>query len=129
MAYSSRDPRMAFSGRGTHGHAWPVCRTGRVRAGPPTITARKRAQIVALTLKPSGPGMTHRSTRDLDRRAGVSYGAVHRPWRAHAFKPDRISTFEFTPAPAAEDNIYDVVGLYLDPPTNVVGVIPERRTG
>src|SRR5512146_1611268 len=32
---------------------------------PPTITARKRAQIVALTLKPPGGGITHWTTRDL----------------------------------------------------------------
>src|SRR5207245_412798 len=32
----------------------------RPRSGrPPTITARKRAQIVALTLKPAPPGLTH----------------------------------------------------------------------
>src|SRR6266849_4893023 len=32
----------------------------RPRAGrPPTVSARKRAQIVALTLKPAGPGLTH----------------------------------------------------------------------
>src|SRR2546427_601557 len=37
----------------------------RPRSGrPPTITARKRAQIVALTLKPPAPGVTHWSTRD-----------------------------------------------------------------
>src|SRR5207244_2081459 len=56
----------------------------RPRSGrPPTITARKRAQIVALTLKPPAPGLTHWSTRDLARKAGVSHGTVHRIWRAH----------------------------------------------
>src|SRR5205823_13551120 len=56
----------------------------RPRSGrPPTITARKRAQIVALTLKPAAPGLTHWSTRDLARQAGVSHGTVHRIWRAH----------------------------------------------
>src|SRR3989442_6338916 len=35
----------------------------RPRSGrPPTITARKRAQIVALTLKPPAPGVTHWSS-------------------------------------------------------------------
>src|SRR5437773_1041096 len=45
----------------------------RPRSGRPlTITARKRAQIIALTLKPPRPGHTHWTTRDLARQAGVS---------------------------------------------------------
>jgi transposase len=101
----------------------------RPRSGrPPTITARKRAQIVALTLKPPAPGVTHWSTRDLARTAGVSHGTVHRLWRAHALQPHRVSTFKFTTDPAAEAKIYDVVGLYLNPPTNAVVVSLDEKT-
>src|SRR5881409_3716880 len=101
----------------------------RPRSGrPPTITARKRAQIVALTLKPAPPGLTHWSTRDLARKTGVSHGTVHRLWRAHALQPHRISTFKFTTDPAAEDKIYDVVGLYLHPPTNAVVLSLDEKT-
>src|SRR3990170_3253347 len=101
----------------------------RPRSGrPPTITARKRAQIVALTLRPAAPGLTHWSTRDLARKAGVSHGTVHRIWRAHALKPHRVSTFKFTTDPAAEDKIHDVVGLYLNPPTNAVVLSLDEKT-
>src|SRR5216117_807359 len=101
----------------------------RPRSGrPPTITARKRAQIVAWTLKPPAPGLTHWSTRDLARKAGVSHGTVHGIWRAHALKPHRVSTFKFTTDPEAEDKIYDVVGLYLNPPTNAVVVSLDEKT-
>jgi len=101
----------------------------RPRSGrPPTITARKRAQIVALTLKPPAPGVTHWSTRELARKTGVSHGLVHRLWRAHALQPHRVSTFKFTTDPAAEDKIYDVVGLYLNPPTNAVVVSLDEKT-
>src|SRR5262245_12208274 len=44
---------------------------------PPTITARKRAQIVALTLKPPGGGATHWTTRDLARTTWISHSTVH----------------------------------------------------
>src|SRR3989304_1215406 len=98
------------------------------RARPPMITARKRAQIVALTLKPPAPGLTHWSTRDLARKAGVSHGTVHRIWRAHALKPHRVPTFKFPTAPAAEDKIHDVVGLYLNPPTNAVVLSLDEKT-
>jgi transposase len=84
----------------------------RARPGrPPTITARQRARIVALTLKPPGPGRTHWTTRNLARQSGLSHSTVHRLWRAHALPPHRVKTFKFTTDPAAEDKIYDVVGL------------------
>ena len=101
----------------------------RPRSGrPPTITARKRAQIVALTLKAPPTGVTHWSTRELARKTGVSHGMVHRLWRAHALQPHRVSTFKFITDPSAEDKIYDVVGLYLNPPINAVVVSLDEKT-
>ncbi len=101
----------------------------RPRSGrPPTICARKRAQIVALSLKPPAPGLTHWSTRELARKTGVSDGMVHRLWRAHALQPHRVSTFKFTTDPDAEDKTYDVIGLYLNPPTNAVVVSLDEKT-
>jgi transposase len=95
---------------------------------PPTVSARKRAQIVALTLKPPPPGLTHWTTRDLARKTGVSSSTIHRVWRGHALQPHRITTFKFTTDPAAEDKIHDVVGLYLDPPTNAVVLSVDEKT-
>jgi putative transposase len=66
---------------------------------PPTVSARKRAQIVALTLRPPAPGVTHWTTRDLARKMGVSHTTVHRVWQAHALQPHRLTTFKFTTDP------------------------------
>lgn len=95
---------------------------------PPTISARKRAQVVALTLKPPGAGMTHWTTRDLARATGVSHSTVHRIWHAHALQPHRVTTFKFTTDPAAEAKIHDVVGLYLHPPTNAIVLSVDEKT-
>jgi transposase len=101
----------------------------RYRSGrPPVITARKRAQVVALTLKAPAPGTTHWSTRDLAKKVGVSNATVHRIWRAHALQPHRISTFKFTTDPDAEEKIRDVVGLYLEPPNNAVVLSMDEKT-
>jgi transposase len=95
---------------------------------PPTVSARKRAQIVALTLKRPAPGLTHWTSRDMARRTGVSHATVHRIWQAHALQPHRLTTFKFTTDPQAEERIHDVVGLYLEPPMNAVVLSLDEKT-
>jgi transposase len=95
---------------------------------PPSITARKRAQVVALTLKPPGSGLSHWSSRELANEVGVSHSTVHRIWRAHDLQPHRIETFKFSTDPQAEEKIHDVVGLYMNPPTNAVVLSVDEKT-
>lgn len=99
------------------------------RSGRPLrITARKRAQVVAMTLKPPPAGITHWSSRDLAGEAGVSHSTVFRIWRAHDLQPHRIETFKFSTDPNAEEKIHDVVGLYLNPPANAVVLSVDEKT-
>jgi transposase len=102
----------------------------RARSGrPPTVTGRTTARIVALSLKPPPAGVTHWSTRDLaERVGGISHMTVHRIWRAHALQPHRVETFKFSTDPEAETKIYDVVGLYLQPPANAVVLSVDEKT-
>jgi transposase len=99
-------------------------RSGRpVKFGP-----RKKAQIVALTLQQPREGLSHWSARELARRTGVSHMTVHRVWKAHDLKPHRHQTFKFIQDPEAEHKIHDVVGLYLNPPTNAVVLSFDEKT-
>jgi AcrR family transcriptional regulator len=101
----------------------------RARSGrPPKITPRKRAQIVALTLRKPAAGLSHWSTREIARRAGVSHMSVHRIWRGHDLKPHRLQTFKFITDPDAEERIEDVIGLYLNPPTHAVVLSFDEKT-
>ncbi len=101
----------------------------RPRSGrPPEISARKRAQVIALTLKTPPAGLSHWSTREVARKVGLSHATVHRIWQAHALQPHRSETFKFTSDPAAEEKITDVVGLYLAPPTNAVVLCIDEKT-
>jgi transposase len=101
----------------------------RPRSGrPPRLTEAKRARIVALTLKAPPKGLTHWSTREIAERVGVSHATVHRIWQAHALQPHRVETFKFTSDPQAEAKIRDVVGLYLNPPTNAVVLSVDEKT-
>jgi len=95
---------------------------------PPVITSRKRAQVVARTLRPPGLGLSHWSARELAAEVGVSHSTVHRIWQAHDLKPHRVETCKFSTDPAAEEKIHDVVGLYMDPPTNAVVLSVDEKT-
>ena len=101
----------------------------RVRSGrPATLTAAKRARILALTLKAPPKGLSQWSTREMAVRVDVSATTVHRLWRAHALQPHRAQTFKFTTDPDAEAKIHDVVGLYMAPPTNAVVLSVDEKT-
>jgi transposase len=101
----------------------------RKRSGRPAqLTARKRAQIVALTLRKPEAGLSHWSTREVARRAGVSHMSVHRIWQGHDLKPHRLESFKFITDPNAEERIHDVAGLYLNPPTNAVVLSFDEKT-
>lgn len=99
------------------------------RSGRPrTVSSRKTAQVVAMTLKAPAWGLSHWSSRDLSAKVGLSHSTVHRIWQAHALKPHRIETFKFSKDPKAEEKIYDVVGLYMNPPTNAVVLSLDEKT-
>src|SRR5437667_11989023 len=72
--------------------------------------------------------MRHWSSRELSSKVGLSHSTVHRIWQAHALQPHRLETFKFSTDPRAEEKIYDVVGLYLNPPTNAVVLSLDEKT-
>ena len=115
--------RRRFSEEGIEG-LYDRKRSGR----PRKVSARKTAQIVAKTLKKPRSGLSHWTTRDLAEEVDVSHSTVHRIWRAHDLQPHRVQTFKFTTDPDAEEKIYDVVGLYLNPPNNAVVLSVDEKT-
>jgi len=101
----------------------------RPRSGRPRqVSSRKTAQVVAMTLKSPASGVSHWSSRDLSAKVGLSHSTVHRIWQAHALKPHRVETFKFSNDPKAEEKIYDVVGLYMNPPPNAVVLSVDEKT-
>jgi transposase len=93
----------------------------RPRSGrPPAVTARNAARVVALTLKKPPAGLSQWSTREMAEHVGLSPMTVHRIWQAHALKPHRLQTFKFTTDPRAEEKIRDVIGLYANPPADII---------
>ena len=81
-----------------------------------------------MTLKSPASGVSHWSSREMSAKVGLSHSTVHRIWQAHALKPHRVETFKFSNDPKAEEKIYDVVGLYMNPPTNAVVLSVDEKT-
>ena len=52
--------------------------------------------------------------------AGVSKSSVQRVWKELGLKPHRVDTFKVSNDPKFEEKLVDVVGLYLNPPENVI---------
>lgn len=101
----------------------------RPRSGrPPKLTAKKIARVVALTLREPPAGLSHWSAREVAQRTRLSHMTVHRIWKAHGLKPHRLETFKFTTDPEAEAKIRDIVGLYLNPPTNAAVLCIDEKT-
>jgi transposase len=99
------------------------------RSGRPReVNAKVIARIVGLTLKPPPKGLTHWTTRDMAQKTGLSHTTIQRIWKAHGLKPHRVETFKFTTDPEAEEKIRDIVGLYLNPPSNAAVLCIDEKT-
>lgn len=82
----------------------------------PRIPARKVRAIVEATLHTTPLAATHWSTRTMADAQGVSEATVRRIWKQHGLKPHLSRTFKLSRDPQFVEKLYDVVGLYLNPP-------------
>ena len=87
---------------------------------PRQITDEQIEEVVVRTLESTPRGATHWSTREMARATGLSAMAISRIWRAFGLKPHRTETFKLSPDPLLIDEVRDIVGLYLQPPTHAV---------
>src|SRR5690349_21021972 len=94
---------------------------------PKKVTAEKEAAILAATeLSPHQP-LTHWSTRRLARRTGLSDSTVMRVWHKAGLQPHRLKRYMASPDPAFEAKAKEILGLYLNPPSNAVVVCVDEK--
>ena len=88
------------------------------------------AVIIAATLEPPPDtlGVTHWSSRLLGKHLGVGDATVARAWRKYRVQPWRRETFKFSTDPELEAKVRDVVGLYLNPPTNAIVLSVDEKS-
>ena len=91
------------------------------RPGRPRVISDEQIErIVTKTLEETPGRDTHWSTRSMAAATGMSQSAVSRIWRAFGLKPHLVQTWKLSTDPLFVDKVRDIVGLYLNPPNNVL---------
>ena len=93
----------------------------------PKIRHKKVMTIVNATLHTTPSDATHWSTRSMAKAHGVSKDSIQRIWKQYNLKPHLIKTFKLSRDKRFLEKLYDVVGLYLNPPDkSIVFCVDEK---
>ena len=93
----------------------------------PKVSHKKVMAIVNATLHTTPPDATHWSTRTMAKTQGVGHATVQRIWKQYNLKPHLIETFKLSRDKKFLEKLYDVVGLYLNPPDkSIVFCVDEK---
>jgi len=95
---------------------------------PRKVDDAKIEQLIATTLNERPREATHWSTRLLARKLRVSQSTVSRVWRAFGLQPHRAETFKLSTDPLFIDKVRDIVGLYLNPPTQAMVLCVDEKS-
>jgi transposase len=95
---------------------------------PPTITAQQVEEVLVATLESTPENATHWSRAKMAERSELSASTVGRIWRAFDLKPHRTDTFKLSTDPLFVEKVYDIVGLYLDPPELAVVLSVDEKS-
>ena len=96
--------------------------------GTQPLPAAVEQRVVELTMTEPPANATHWSGRAMAQKVGISLGSVQRIWADHGLQPHRIRTFKLSRDPAFVDKLYDIVGLYIDPPKHAVVLSVDEKS-
>ncbi len=95
---------------------------------PPTISAEQVEDVVVATLESVPRNATHWSRAKMAERTGMSRSTIGRIWRSFELKPHRAEGFKLSNDPLFVEKVYDVVGLYLNPPEAAVVLCVDEKS-
>jgi transposase len=95
---------------------------------PRTVTDEQVEAIVIATLESKPKDATHWSTRSLAAHLGLSQHAVWRTWQAFGLQPHRQEKFKLSTDPQFVEKVYDICGLYLNPPERAVVLCVDEKS-
>lgn len=94
---------------------------------PPTLPAQKVQTVLTQVVQPP-KGRARWSCRSMAWHSGLSRSTVQRLWAANDLKPHRTRTFKLSNDPQFETKFWDIVGLYLDPPTRALVLCCDEKS-
>jgi transposase/transposase-like protein len=95
---------------------------------PPTISVDQVEAVVVTTLEEIPKNATHWSRKSMAEHSGLSKSTVGRIWRKFQLKPHLTDTFKLSTDPLFVEKVYDVVGLYFDPPEGAVVLSVDEKS-
>jgi uncharacterized protein YerC len=95
---------------------------------PATVTAEQVKDVVVATLESVPENATHWSRSKMAERSGLSASTIGRIWRAFDLRPHRTDTFKLSNDPLFVEKVYDICGLYLNPPEAAVVLSVDEKT-
>ena len=95
---------------------------------PASVSAEQVEAVVVATLESVPENATHWSRQKMAERSGLSASTVGRIWRAFGLQPHRSETFKLSPDPLFVEKVYDIVGLYLNPPEAAVVLCVDEKS-
>lgn len=107
-----------------HGLEKDAPRPGRL----PRISQKTVIAIVNATLHTTPPDATHWSTRSMAKHMGVSNATVQRIWKEYNLKPHLIKTFKFSRDKRFLEKLYDIIGLYMNPPDKAIVFCVDEKS-
>ena len=84
--------------------------------------------MIVATLEATPKNATHWSRAKMAERTGLSKSTIGRIWRTFELKPHRADTFKLSNDPLFVEKVFDVVGLYLDPPEGAVVLCVDEKS-
>jgi transposase len=98
------------------------------KPGKAPLSKEQKNQICRIACHEKPKEQTHWSTRSLGKRVGVGHDAVNRVLRERGIKPHLVKQFQLSSGPAFEKKLNDVVGLYLNPPSNAIILCLDKKS-
>ena len=99
------------------------------RSGRPSVIDEATVKkVLTLTMERIPHEATHWSVRLMAKYAGVTPWQVRQIWEAADLKPHRVKTFKISKDPKFADKVVDIVGLYMNPPTNALVLSVDEKS-